>query len=239
MSTKVKNQTPASTFTDEEKHGVYRAIFERRDVRGQFLPDPVPDAVIGRILQAAHHAPSVGFMQPWDFIVIRDGEVRRQVMDNFLEANRQAAEIYQDERRTVYKSLKLQGILDAPLNICVTCDHGRRSGDGLGKQTIPQTVLYSTACAVENLWLAARAESVGIGWVSILNNELLARILRLPEQVIPVAYLCVGYVTHFEPAPDLEKAGWCKRLPIDSLIHFDRWDGRDEGKARELCSETE
>lgn len=231
--------SPASAFTEEERRGFYRAIFERRDVRSNFLPDPVPDAVIARILNAAHHAPSVGFMQPWDFILIRDAETRRRVLENFLQTNRNAAEIYQDTRRELYKNLKLQGILDAPLNLCVTCDRSRTTGNGLGRQSIPETVVYSTVCAVENLWLAARAESVGIGWVSILDNQTLARTLGIPEQITPVAYLCVGYVSHFASTPDLETAGWSKRQSLASLIHFDHWDGRDESKAQEFLSSKE
>ncbi len=144
------------SFSEEERRGVYRAIYERRDVRSLFLPDPVPDDVLGRILDAAHHAPSVGFMQPWDFIVIRDGSVRKAVYGNFECASRRAAEAYQGEQRKLYDSLKLAGILEAPLNVCVTCDHERRKGSGLGRQTDSAVDLYSTVCAVQNLWLAAR-----------------------------------------------------------------------------------
>jgi len=232
METKPK---PSSLlFTDAERRGVYRAIYERRDVRSQFLPDPIPDAVLGRILDAAHHAPSVGFMQPWDFILIRDPQVRRRVLDNFVESNRRAAQIYEADRRQLYESLKLQGILDAPLNICVTCDRKRTTGYGLGKQSIPQMDVYSTVCSIQNLWLAARAESLGVGWVSIIDNQFLAQSLGLPEHVIPIAYLCVGYVSEFPSTPDLERAGWFKRQSLAPLVHFDHWDGRDENRAREM-----
>jgi 5,6-dimethylbenzimidazole synthase len=224
------------TFSSDEARAVYRAIFERRDVRSQFLPEPIPDAVLARILEAAHHAPSVGFMQPWDFILIRDVAVRRRIHDNFLQSNRRAAEIYEGERRNLYGRLKLEGILDSPLNICVTCDHSRPTGDGVGKQSIPETDLYSAVCAVENLWLAARAESLGVGWVSIIDNKALAQTLGLPEHVTPVAYLCVGYVSHFEPRPELETVGWCSRHSLASLIHFEHWNGRDEKKATELLA---
>ena len=163
--------TLSSPFTEDERRGVYRAIYERRDVRSDFLPDPVPDEVLHRILDAAHHAPSVGFMQPWDFIVIRDASVRQAVHRNFEIASRRAAEKYQGEQRKLYDSLKLAGILEAPVNICVTCDHGRSKGNGLGRQTAPSVDLYSTVCAVQNLWFAARAESLGVGWVSILDYD--------------------------------------------------------------------
>lgn len=210
-------------FTDEERRGVYRAIYERRDVRSQFLPDPVPDDVLDRILDAAHHAPSVGFMQPWDFLVIRDAAIRREVRRNFEVASRRAAEAYQGEQRKLYDSLKLQGIVDAPVNLCVTCDRDRPKGNGLGRQTDPSVDLYSTVCAVQNLWLAARAESLGVGWVSILDLEQLKATLGIPQALTPVAYLCIGYVSEFRPQPELEEKGWETRSDLDSVTHFDRW----------------
>src|SRR5581483_2610293 len=191
-------------FSQAERDAVYRAIRERRDIRSHFLPDPVPEDVITRLLCAAHHGPSVGFMQPWDFIVIRDAAVRRQVHDCFQEANVAASAKYSGEQRELYANLKLAGILDAPVNLCVTCDRGRSRGSGLGRQTDPMTDLYSTACAVQNFWLAARAESVGVGWVSILDYERLRGILGIPEGIAIVAYLCVGYVSEFPEKPELE-----------------------------------
>ncbi len=161
MKTMVRPKT--QSFSAVEQRGIYRAIYERRDVRSQFLPIPVPEAVLGRILDAAHHAPSVGFMQPWDFIVIRDESVRRAIYTNFERANRQAAAIYEGEQRRLYDTLKLAGILEAPVNLCITCDHERPKGSGLGRQSDSATDLYSTVCAVQNLWLAARAESLGVG----------------------------------------------------------------------------
>ncbi len=231
----------ARDFTAEERHGVYRAIYERRDIRSQFVAKALPDAVLGRLLNAAHHGPSVGFMQPWDFIVIRDMEVRRAVQECFLEANRRAAEQYRGEQRAVYDGLKLAGILEAPVNLCVTCDRERARGSGLGRQTDAATDLYSTACAVQNFWLAARAESVGVGWVSILDFDRLRELLRIPERMTPVAYLCVGYVSEFPASPDLESAGWEQREELARLIHFDRWGEQDEGRAAELlpAKETE
>ena len=213
---------------------MYRAIYERRDIRSQFLPRPIDDAVLGRLLDAAHHGPSVGFMQPWDFIVIRDEAVRRSIRDCFLEANRLAAERYAGEKRQLYEGLKLEGILQSPVNLCITCDRERPLGEGLGRQTDPATDLYSTVCAVQNLWLAARAESVGVGWVSILDFDRLRALLGIPAQAVPVAYLCLGYVSGFPPQPELESAGWERRANLARLIHFDRWDARDEQRAAEL-----
>ena len=223
-----------SDFSEDERRGVYRAIYERRDIRSQFLPKPVPDGVLGRLLDAAHHGPSVGFMQPWDFIVIRDEPLRREIQGCFAEANRRAAEQYRGEQRALYDGLKLAGILDAPVNLCITCDRERPRGGGLGRQTDPATDLYSTACAVQNLWLAARAESVGVGWVSILDFAKLRELLGIPERTVPVAYLCVGYVSEFPACPDLETKGWERRETLARLIHFERWGEQDERRAQEL-----
>jgi 5,6-dimethylbenzimidazole synthase len=215
-------------FSEAERRAVYRAIHERRDVRAHFIPDPVPDEVLNRILDAAHHAPSVGFMQPWDFIVIRDEAVRRCVHENFQVANREAAQVYTDDKQELYDNLKLEGILSAPMNICVTCDRNRSRGHGLGRQTNPETDLYSTVCAVQNLWLAARAESLGVGWVSILDFTRLKALLRIPDHITPVAYLCIGYVSEFRPQPDLEEKGWEQRESLARLIHYDRWDNTSQ-----------
>jgi len=224
-------RTDRSRFSPAERRGVYRAIYERRDIRSQFLSRPVADRVLGRLLDAAHHGPSVGFMQPWDFILIRDGAVRRSIHQCFLEANRHASERYSGQRRTLYDSLKLAAILEAPVNLCITCDRERPLGNGLGRQTDPTTDLYSTACAIENLWLAARAESLGVGWVSILDFDRLRELLAIPARAVPVAYLCVGYVSSFPTSPMLESAGWERRQNLKRLIHFDRWGTLDEQRA--------
>ena len=234
-----KPQRDASAFSNEERRGVYRAIYERRDIRSNFLSDPVPDHILGRLLDAAHHGPSVGFMQPWDFIVIRGEALRRAVHECFLEANRRAADAYQGERRGLYDSLKLAGILEAPVNLCITCDRARTRGAGLGRQSDPATDLYSTACAVQNLWLAARAESLGVGWVSILDFDRLRALLQIPSSLTPVAYLCIGYVSQFPSCPDLESKGWESRESLARLIHFDRFGSQDgERAARLLVQET-
>ncbi len=221
-----------SPFSDEERRGVYRAIYERRDVRAQFLPDAVPDDVLERVLDAAHHAPSVGLMQPWDFVVIRDRSTREAIHQNFEGARRRAAEAYRGPQRELYDSLKLAGILDAPLNICVTCDQNRTRGYGLGRQTDPAVAVYSTVCAVQNLWLAARAESLGVGWVSILDFEQVRERLAIPPEVTIVAYLCVGYVCEFRPQPELEERGWESRGTLAGVTHFERWGMRERGSLK-------
>jgi 5,6-dimethylbenzimidazole synthase len=223
-------------FSEEERRGLYRAIYERRDVRSFFKPDDIPDEVLARLLDAAHHAPSVGLMQPWGFIVIRDRQVRQTVYQIFDRASRAAAQIYADDRRAKYETLKLAGILEAPISLCVTCDEATVRGHGLGRQTMRETALYSTVCAVQNLWLAARAEGVGVGWVSILDVDELRTALGIPAVVVPVAYLCLGYVTEFGAQPELELKGWEQRARLAALIHFERYGATDKARAEELLN---
>jgi 5,6-dimethylbenzimidazole synthase len=210
-------------FDDAAREAVYRCIFSRRDVRGEFLPAPVSDAVLTRLLNAAHHAPSVGFMQPWDFIVIRDPEVKARVHDAFVKANAEAAAMFAGERRALYSRLKLEGIMAAPVNICITCDRARTGPVVLGRTHQPEMDLFSTVCAAQNLWLAARAENIGVGWVSIVAYDDLRAALRIPANIQPVAYLCLGYVSEFFDRPELETAGWNRRMPLADVVRFDGW----------------
>lgn len=218
-------------FSEEQRAGLYRAIHERRDVRSQFLPDAIAPDVLARLLQAAHHAPSVGFMQPWDFIVIDSIDVKRAVKTLYDDANADAASNYSDERAAQYRRLKLEGIVDSPINLCITCDRQRGGPHVLGRNTMLETDLFSTCLAVQNLWLAARAEGIGVGWVSIVDPMRLAETLKLPAQVYPVAYLCLGYVSEFLPKPELEIAGWRSRLPLEQLLHGNTWTGEIEDDA--------
>ena len=158
-------KTRAEGFCDPERSGVYRAIRERRDVRSGFLPQPLPDDVLLRVLGAAHDAPSVGLMQPWRFIVIRSLETRRSVHDLFAQAHKSATATYEGERAELYRSMKLEGILEAPQNLCIVCDPVSEQGHRLGRQTMPETAIYSAVCAVQNLWLAAqsRRDRSGLG----------------------------------------------------------------------------
>ena len=210
-------------FGPAEKQGVYDAIYKRRDVRGQFLPDPIPEPLLYKLLDAAHHSGSVGFMQPWSFLIIRSEQVKTKVKELFEEANEAAAKVFEGEKRQLYSRLKLQGIIEAPLNLCVTCDSTRHGPNVLGRHTIPETDVYSTVCAVQTFWLAARAEGIGVGWVSIFDPAKLRQVLGIPAHVVPVAYLCVGYVSEFAPRPDLETAGWLARLPLEELIFYEQW----------------
>lgn len=221
-----KASTPTGAFSHAEREAVYRAIFERRDVRKDFLPDPIPEETLRRILMAAHHAGSVGYMQPWDFLIIQKAETKQAVKDLFLQANQDAALQYGAEQANVYRGLKLEGIQEAPINICVTCTRERGGPSVLGCATVPETDLYSTCCAIQNLWLAARAEGLGVGWVSILDYEALKGLLGIPQPVWIIAYLCVGFVSNFAEKPDLEKAGWRRRMPLDQLVHYEAWGNR-------------
>ena len=218
--------TKALGFDEIERQAVYRAIRERRDVRRGFLPEPMPDELLLKLLEAAHNAPSVGLMQPWRFIVVRDPAVRQTIHKIFLGANQQAIAGYEGERRENYAGMKLEGILEAPQNLCIVCDSQSNQGHQLGRRTMPETALYSAVCAVQNLWLAARAEGIGMGWVSILEPSLLRSALNIPEHIRPVAYLCLGYVEAFAAEPDLERAGWEKRAPLQSVLSLDQYDSR-------------
>ena len=215
--------TRAEPFSECDRAAVYRAIETRRDVRSHFLPHPVPDDLLARLLAAAHHAPSVGFSQPWDFVIVTDLGIRRAIKAAFERENVRAAQNYTGERQDLYRSLKLEGILESPVNLCITCNRTRGGEHVLGKNNIFDADLFSTCCAVQNLWLAARAEGVGVGWVTIIDPSELATLLQMPAHVVPVAYLCIGYVTEFADAPDLERAGWAQRAALDGITHRNRW----------------
>jgi 5,6-dimethylbenzimidazole synthase len=218
-------RTKAEAFCDRELEGVYRAIRERRDVRSGFLPEALADDVLLRLLGAAHNAPSVGLMQPWRFIVVRSPRVRGAVRDIFSQAHQSAADSYEGEQGELYRGLKLEGILEAPQNLCIACDPVSERGHRLGRQTMPETAIYSAVCAVQNLWLAARAEGIGVGWVSILDPEALKTLLGIPPHMVLVAYLCLGYVDGFEDRPQLERLGWEQRIPLTDVIRLEHYEG--------------
>ena len=217
------NSSEQHNFNKQEQNGLYKAIFNRRDVRGQFLPNAIPNDVLSKILYAAHHAPSVGFMQPWDFIVIQSSEVKRKIHQDFSLAHSEAEAMFDNNKQDKYKNLKLEGILESPINICITCDRKRTGKAVIGRTHMKEMDLYSSVCAVQNFWLAARAEGIGVGWVSILHHDALKNTLSLPDNIVPIAYLCLGYVSHFKDKPELESANWLARRPIDELISFDTY----------------
>lgn len=208
------------------REAVYRVIEERRDIRDGFLPDPVDDAVLTRVLGAAHRAPSVGLTQPWDFLVIQDPGRRARIRD-LAEAQRQSyASTLTRPRQDRFDGLKVEAIREAPVNIAVTCDPTRGGRNPLGRHAQPRTASYSVACAVQNLWLAARAEGLGVGWVSFFDERELAAELGLPEHVEVVAYLCLGHVDEFPPAPQLALTGWARRRPLSWAVHHESYGQR-------------
>jgi 5,6-dimethylbenzimidazole synthase len=209
-------------FSAADRELFYRVIERRRDVRA-FRPDPIPSETLYRILGAAHHAPSVGLMQPWNFIVIQEADTKSRIKDIFLEENEKAAAHYSGSRANLYRSLKLEGIQEAPVNLCVTSDRTRAGPHVLGRNTIVDTDLYSTCCAIENLWLAARVEGIGVGWVSILSHDELRKLLGIPDHIVVVAYLCLGYAQEFFDEPELQRRRWASRVPLDQLVYRERW----------------
>jgi nicotinate-nucleotide--dimethylbenzimidazole phosphoribosyltransferase len=208
-------------FAEHERAGVWRAIAERRDIR-RFRTDPLPEPLLQRLLEAAHQAPSVGLMQPWRFILIRS-EHTKAAMQALAARERLVQADHFDGRARQYLDLKIEGIREAPLSICVCCDRDSRGREVLGRHTIPDTDLYSTCLAIENLWLAARAEGVGVGWVSFYQPADLSSLLGLPEHVVPVAWLCIGYPDERPSRPGLEAAGWDRRRRLDEFVFSERW----------------
>jgi 5,6-dimethylbenzimidazole synthase len=232
----VDNAPTTTDFDEEARDAVYRAIFTRRDIRSSFLDRPIPDEILACLLRAAHHAPSVGFMQPWNFIVIRDTARKGQIRDLVLKARGEEVRHIDETRQSLYRSLKLEGIAEAPVNLCITCDRTRADESPLGRWHNPEMDLYSTVCAVQNLWLAARAEGIGMGWVSILAKKELRALLGIPVHVMPVAYLCLGYVPDLARKPELETKGWRQRLSLGDLIASETWDGEGEEHLKALAT---
>ena len=207
-------------FSDPEIAAVYRAIAERRDMR-HFRPDPVDPALLQRLLWAAHHAPSVGFMQPWRFIRVTDRALREQ-MHALVETERQATAQALGERQDDFMRLKVEGLLDAG-EVVVVALADEREKHIFGRRTLPEMDLASVACAIQNMWLAARAEGIGLGWVSIFDPVELARLLGMPAGARPVAILCIGHVEAFYPRPMLEMEQWAEHMPIDSVMAENSW----------------
>jgi 5,6-dimethylbenzimidazole synthase len=214
-------------FTEEEKRGFYKAIYSRRDVRSHFISRSIEDNILSKILNAAHHAPSVGFSQPWNFILIKDIKTKKKIKESFEKEKNRSSQLVEEPKKSKYLSFKLEGILESPINLCVTYDPTKFGPFVIGRSSIPDAGLYSVCCAIQNLWLSARTEGVGLGWVSILSNDTLKETLELPEHVIPVAYLCLGYVDEFAEKPDLEIKGWLPRLELKDVVYFEKWNDTD------------
>lgn len=198
-------------------------IARRRDVRTEFVDEPLDPDVLWRVLGAAHSAPSVGLTQPWDFVVVRDRAVRTRFAAHVEEQRRAFALDLDAERARRFGPIAVQGILGAAAGIVVTCDPERGGPQVLGAATIPDTLLYSTCLAVQNLWLAATAEGLGVGWVSFYREPFLRGLIGIPCPLRPVAWLCVGPVSHLEEVPDLERHGWRGRRPLEQAVHRERF----------------
>jgi nicotinate-nucleotide--dimethylbenzimidazole phosphoribosyltransferase len=220
------SQLAAGAFDGEAREALRRIIEARRDVRRRFLPTAVPDDVLDRILQAAHQAPSVGLSQPWDFLVLTDPTVRAHVAAHVEEERERFAASLPAARARTFDTLKVEAIRESPLNLVVTSTLERGGAHVLGRFTQPEMAHYSTCLAVENLWLTARAEGLGVGWVSFYRPQVLSAILGLPGHVVPIAYLCVGYVGEFDPAPELAMRGWAKPRPLSWAVHRESWENR-------------
>ncbi|MFF4758130.1 nicotinate-nucleotide--dimethylbenzimidazole phosphoribosyltransferase [Streptomyces sp. NPDC001292] len=216
----------APGYDDAEREAVLKVMRERRDIRNGFRGDPIPHEVLLRVLEAAHTAPSVGHSQPWDFVVIRSAETRQAMHELAVRQREAYAKSLPKGRAKQFKELKIEAILDTPVNIVVTADPTRGGRHTLGRHTQPQMAPYSSALAVENLWLAARAEGLGVGWVSFFDEREMVRVLGLPEHLEVVAYLCVGYVDEFPDEPELMQAGWSKRRPLSWVVHEETYGRR-------------
>lgn len=214
-------------FDDDDLAAVMRVIAERRDIR-RFRPDPIPDDRLRRLLEAAHQAPSVGLMQPWRFVVVRS-EQTKAAMQAIAARERLVQSEHFDERTRQYLDLKIEGIREAPVSICVCCDRDGGRGEVLGRHTIRDTDLYSTCLAIQNFWLAARAEGIGVGWVSFYRPDDVRALLSLPDSVVPIAWLCVGYPDERPKRPGLEAAGWERRQALDGFVFAERWGEADAG----------
>jgi len=207
-------------FTDQEIAAIYRVVALRRDMR-HFLPDPLDEALIERLLEAAHLAPSVGFMQPWRFTRIRDRKLREEI-HALVESERKATAEALGERAAEFLRLKVEGIRECPELLVVALTH-ERDQHVFGRRTMPDMDLASVACAIQNLWLVARAENVGMGWVSLFDPEALRQLLRMPEGSRPIAILCLGHVPQFYRQPMLEEANWARRIDWKELVKIDYW----------------
>jgi len=206
-----------------ETSGFYQVIHRRRDVRGEFTGAPVPGEVLYRVLGAAHAAPSVGLSQPWDFVLVRDLHTRAAFRDHVHQQREAFASQLDEQQSRIFAHIKIEGVMESSLGIVVTYDPQRGSPAVLGRHAIADTGLYSVCLAIENLWLAATAEGLGVGWVSFYREEFLRELLNIPARVRPVTWLCLGPVRNLQSKPDLEQHGWRRRMPLMGVIHQEQF----------------
>jgi 5,6-dimethylbenzimidazole synthase len=229
MARVAADATPSADDPGGLSVGLYEAIHARRDVRAQFTGEPIAAAVLDRVLNAAHAAPSVGLSQPWDFVLVRDLQIRRAFYDHVQQERRVFADTLVGEEAERFAGIKIDGILEATLSVVVTYDPARGAPRVLGRHAIADAGVYSVCLAIENLWLAVTAEGMGMGWVSFYREGYLRELLSIPESIRPVAWLCLGPVSHLEAVPDLERHGWRERLPLPAVLHEDQWPARPSG----------
>ncbi|WP_216215438.1 5,6-dimethylbenzimidazole synthase [Amycolatopsis aidingensis] len=207
----------------QELDAFYEVVRRRRDVRAEFTGEPIAEEVLERVLEAAHSAPSVGLTQPWDFVLVTDAGTRQ----TFAEHVRSEREVFADsltgERAERFSRIKIEGIRESSMGVVVTYDPSRGSPDVLGRHAIADAGLYSVCLAIQNLWLAATAEGLGLGWVSFYREPFLAELLGIPDGVRPVAWLCLGPVTELAAVPDLERHDWRRRRPLRAAVHRERF----------------
>ncbi|MCG8668304.1 MAG: 5,6-dimethylbenzimidazole synthase [Pseudomonadales bacterium] len=216
---------PGTFFSAEDADLLETVLKSRRDVRGnRFTQEEITDLELDKLIDAALYGPSVGFSQPWEFVIIRDPNIKSAIQEIFSQENLKAADQFQDQKQQEYLRLKLEGISEAPVNLAVF--YNPMNGPVLGQTSMKEMGLYSVVCAVQNIWLMARAMNIGVGWVSILDPQKVNEILELPESRRLVAYLCVGKVTEFAELPELETLRWEKRKHKASLVFKDRYDSR-------------
>jgi 5,6-dimethylbenzimidazole synthase len=210
-----------NNYSESDIAAIYRVIEQRRDMR-HFLPAPIDPALLTRLLRAAHWAPSVGFMQPWRFIRVTDSALRQQI-HQLVDAERRHTADALGERQDEFMRLKVEGILECGEVLVAALMDGRER-HVFGRRTLPQMDLASVACAIQNLWLAARAEGIGMGWVSLFDPHALGELLGLPVGAQAVAVLCLGHVESFYAEPMLAQQNWAARQPLESLVYENRWD---------------
>ncbi|EAP96967.1 phosphoribosyltransferase [Janibacter sp. HTCC2649] len=213
-------------FEPEVIAGLDEVIGGRRDIR-RFRPDAVPQPLLTEVLTAGHQAPSVGHSQPWRFIVVRDPAIRDRAAHLADRARLDQAALLTDDRAARMLDLKLEGLREAPVGVVVVCDRRTPASGVLGRATFPDADLWSCACAIENMWLAARARGLGMGWVTLFDPAELADLLELPDDVVPMGWMCLGWPDERPPAPGLERAAWSKRMPLDDVVMHDRWAHED------------
>lgn len=206
-----------------ELEAFYRLIERRRDVRAEFTGEPIDEKVLARVLGAAHRAPSVGLSQPWDFVLVSDLTTRRAFRDHVRSERDVFARSLDGERRGTFDKIKVEGILESSLGVVVSYDPQRGSPAVLGRHAIADAGLYSVCLAIQNLWLAATAEGLGLGWVSFYREPFLAELVGLPAGLRPVAWLCLGPVHRLQDTPDLERHGWRQRRPLEAALHRERY----------------